>query len=168
MNKSISELESFYLEATAKCYVSGEIPLTTIAELPGWKVRIYSQNDLRYTEAHVSQGEKSRGMKTISTMDKPIWAMQFHGWCKDNDKYTLAFLKAVLKNAFGAGIWNGGRGPSSHMSDPDWPNLQYENEVLERKFDRFRGREEIYFRDISGHDLLFWHEYSGGLLIPLE
>jgi hypothetical protein len=107
---------------------------------------------------------------------KPIWLMQYQGWCKDDDPEVIALLKAALTHAYEQRKFFGGRGQGEfYPYDAQRRALQYlnrrdeEHPIEEGSFDRFEGEECI--RDIPHHGgggatQVFYHRYQGMLLIP--
>jgi hypothetical protein len=167
-NVSITdEIKTFFLEAAAKTYASGEVKKTTIGYLPGSNVYRYERNSMYYIDTYFVNGERSGGQTLIyktffeegkGYFEKPVWLMQYHGWCKDDDPEVLAFLKESLANAYSQGIFSGGRGvdPYPLQTRP----LMYFNDGPEG-FGQGEGVEEIK----RGSELVFWHRYQYYMLM---
>jgi len=164
----VSDMEayqSFFLEAAGKCY-AGDLPKTTIAELPKSKVYRYEKRNLLYLDVYYTNGESSGGQTTIFWDSVPVWLMQYHGWCKDDDKRTLSFLKEALKSTYERGIWNFGRGPDAYTSQ-EFPHLRYViDEHDSGGFETFSGMESVRDYTRRPSDLIFWHRFHGMLLAP--
>ncbi len=173
----IAKIQAFFLEAAGQCY-AGDLPKTTIAELPGSKVYRFEQGDLLYIDTYFTNDEHSGGQTVIYQDGTPVWLMQYQGLCKNDDPEVLSFLKDALRQTYCAGVWNNGRGPQEHAKYPYvYDNLVYKGlwEVAGRKggrFDNFMGIEMI--RDLStedhgeGGEMVFHHRYQGTLLARTE
>lgn len=146
-------------------------------DLAGGKVFRYETDKLIYTDMYVSNGPQSGGMTVIflnflDIIDIPLWMMQYEGEELINDKQVTKFVKKALFDTYSENIFYGGRGflhyPPVCM-DSIWGTtngIRYCNVVdqEENTFSRFSGREEV----LDGVDrILFYHNYSGKLLVPL-
>lgn len=166
MNTPEKRLEQFYLEAAAATYAGGTVKKETITDLPRSKVYRYESGDLLYVDTFFTNGENSGGQTVIYVDGVPAWLMQYHGWCKDDDKNVLTFLKKALSAAYERGEFHGGRGLprfESHLED----GFFYENfpqmPPYQQDFICFQGRERIWRKPVREVDV-FWHRYQGILL----
>lgn len=167
MNTTVSRLQKFYLEAAAATYAGGVVEKETIPDLPRSKVYRYESGDLLYVDTFFTNGEFSGGQTIIYVDGVPAWLMQYHGWCKDDDKETLSFLKQALSAAYERGEFHGGRGLprfESHLEGglvyENWPQMPPYNP---QDFTDFQGRERIWRKPDQTKDV-FWHRYQGLLL----
>ena len=158
----VDPIKAFFLEAATKTYASGEVQKTTIGELPRSKVYRYHGNDMLYIDAFFTNGERSGGQTVIyrtyddekeGHIQKPVWLMQYHGWCKDDDPEVLAFLKESLANAYSQSIFVGGRGQDPYVLQAH--PLRYFNDGSDH-FEQGEGFEEIK----RGSEQVFWHRYQ--------
>lgn len=179
MSTHVRELQEFYLEAALQTY-AGKGKKTTILDLPGAKVYTWEKGDLRYLDSYYTNHEHSGGQTIISENEKPVWLMQYHGWCQSDDPEVLEFLKRALTAAYSQQIFFGGRGPQEYrevdeldlstkanLTESPHP-LIYQNarHPSHTSFADFRGREYI-FRWPYHTDHIFWHEYTGMLMRPV-
>lgn len=181
---TLKEFERFYLEAALTTYAAAEkvedvVPgsdthysrnagqyyaeKSTIPELPGSKKFLYRRDDLCYVDTYWTNGEFSGGTTIIYAGEVPVWLMAYDGWCQDDDKEVLDFLKSALRANYEGGIFLGGRGPREfHQMWPTKERLVYHNhlDLYGQGFRCFAGRERIFRRPADAIDL-FWHRYKG-------
>lgn len=162
----VERIRSFFLKAAGQCY-AGDLPKTTIAELPKSKVYTYEEGDFLYRDVYFKNGDGSGGQTTIFQDWMPVWLMQYHGWNANDDPNTIAFLKTALRETYCSGIWNLGRGPS-RFTHPDFPNLKYTVEKSQdtdfEQIEAFGGWERIY----EGDSTIFWHRFQGWMIESIE
>lgn len=157
-------LEMFYLRASAKAWAGGA-EKTTIAELPESKVITTEEGPLRYKDVYYTYpgSEESSGHTGIWVYDDTrgrwllAWIMHYGGHYPEG---VIPFLKAVLRQAYEAKEFMGGRGSEYSRSG----NLRYRNYVEKNDFRDFKGEEEI--REVEHGVQLGFHWYRGHLLIP--
>jgi hypothetical protein len=158
-------LEEFFLESAAKTYAGkGE----KIILPDGSKQYLISARELTYVDTYVTNGEFSGGWTRIFMGGKPAWLKQYHGWCKNDEKRVLDFLKHALSAQYERGIFYGSRGPRFlwELESRGVGSLVYENRTQPHSsFTHFGGRERIYQSPAWDTDL-FWHRYMGLLLLP--
>lgn len=168
------ELQAFFLKAAAQTY-AGKGKKRFIDSLPAAKVYRFEKDGLLYIDTYFTNGEFSGGQTIIYRREtwsvyRPLWIMQYNGWCRYDAKDTLAFLKAALAEAYLNGEFYGGRGPAEYVQN------KYEAEDQDKllvyrnhpnpyhvDFDYFEGRERI-FRHPDHTTDLFWHRYQGMML----
>lgn len=166
MGEYTYELTAFFLKAADECYAGGG-KKTTIVELPGSKFYTLEakEGSFQYRDVYFTNGDRSGGQTTIFDDGKPVWLMQYMGWCQDDDSRILDFLKAALRMTYRNGIWCAGRGPEE-FCDSKWNGLRYVNspDIGQDGFAHFSGTEQILDLKNSGKPV-FWHEYQGQLLV---
>lgn len=191
MKWTVEQLKRFFLESAAATYASGEKAKRDSNRF--WIKKFVQVGDgqfkgLEYVDEYFTNGEASGGTTWIfhvpvswGTDREPLWCMHYGGWCKGDDPGVLAFLKKVLAETYRAGHFEGGRGYTT--SRAEWiegRKLEYLNH-WSGSFSDFVGGEVIV--DANGPsegdcwmplalphthgDELFWHRYSGGLLVNL-
>ena len=162
----VAQLREFYFVAAAATYAGGVVKKETIPDLPHSKVYRYKSDDLLYVDTFFTNGEYSGGQTIICVEGVPAWLMQYCGWCKDDNKEVLAFLKKALLDSYMRKEFNGGRGPAM-LDDNQEGGLVYQNwSVLppyNQNFANFQGRERIWRKPVPTEDV-FWHRYQGLLL----
>jgi hypothetical protein len=165
----LKHLEAFFLEAASETYAGGT-PKTTITDLPRSKVYRFERGQFLYVDTYFTNGSWSGGQTVIYVDLVPTWLMQYNGWCKDDDKDVLAFLKKALQAQYFTGEFFGGRGPHElwQYDDKRTGSLVYRNhpDIYNRDFAYFQGRERIFRYPAHTTDL-FWHRYQG-LLLPSQ
>lgn len=168
-SEQIAWLQEFFFEAARATFAGSLVEKTTIAGLPKSEVYRYQAGDLLYVDSYYANGEYSGGQTTIFDNDTPIWLMQYHGWCMDDNPNVVDFLKLALSATYEIEQWEGGRGPRIYRSDR-WPGLGYVNAVDGKhdRFSNFEGYEAIYNRPELGDSVIFWHRYQGLLLANVE
>ncbi len=158
----VKRLSDFFLEAAVETYASGK-KAESFPELAGAKMFRYAKDELYYRDVYVVNGEWSGGQTLIYVNGAPAWIMQYHGWCKGDDKTVLAHLKRSIYTAYTAKRFNGGRGPARFEENYE-NGLVYENfpqmPSYRWDFDNFQGRERIWQKPDNLTDL-FWHRYQG-------
>ncbi len=169
MRIRVKPLEEFFFEAARNTYAGGT-KKETDPHLPKSKVYRFERGEYFYADTYFTNSEWSGGQTVIYMNGTPVWLMQYHGWCKDDDPKVLAFLKRVLLEAYQNGEFCGGRGPFRLVDEN--PNqedkgLVYMNWLQMPPYDQgfayFIGRERIFQH--SNHTVdLFWHRYQGLLL----
>lgn len=163
---NIVRLQQFFFEAALATYASGKKAMK-IGH--AWEFRHVSEfGRLVYVDQYVVNGEYSGGQTVILVDDAPAWLMQYHGWCKNDDREVLAFLKGALLHTYKEGKFLGGRGLQDFFEDPyGSAGLVYENwpqpPSYNHGFASFQGRERIWRKPEMTKDL-FWHQYQGFLL----
>ena len=168
MKVSVKLLKEFFLEMAADTYSSG----SKVDRVPErfWEREFRRQRGkLTYIDRYVVNGEYSGGSTLILAENTPVWLMQYHGWCKNDDESVLLFLKKALNIAYSAGEFRGGRGPE-YFHDGD-SGFTYTNVPLPTyyrlgDFTNFQGRERIW--RLPQSDDIFWHRYQGMLLFSPE
>ena len=97
----------------------------------------------------------------------PLWMMQYEGRELTEDKRVIEIVKNSLECAYSNREFYGGRGlprfPLSEACNID--GMYYENHYSTRAFSQFSGREVV---KMMGVRELFYHNYSGKLLVPLK
>jgi len=167
MSVSATELKDFFFDAALATYASGGESRETIRDLPGSRVYRYERDDLRYIDTYFVNGQSSGGQTLIYLGGVPVWIMQYHGWCQNDDSEVLRFLKVALSAAYERGEFHGGRGiPHMEANSASW--LVYENWpqmplYRPQDFTDFQGRERIWRKPDRTKDI-FWHRYQGYLL----
>lgn len=173
MTLPIGELKDFFFEAAYATYAGGGAMKGSIPDLTGSKVYRYERDDLSYIDTYFVNGQSSGGQTLIYLNNKPVWIMQYHGWCRDDNTEVLTFLKQVLAETYGDKEFCGGRGKYSidHWKSGDGPYV-YENipalPLPSEEFVNFMGHERIMTRPWKCDDshVLFWHRYQGYLMEP--
>lgn len=161
MHRLSEGLQAFFFEAALATYAGGASK-TTIEGLPGSKVYRYERGEYLYIDTYFTNGEQSGGQTIIYINNVPAWLMQYHGWCKNDDKVVLDFLKHVLAKAYESRVFYGGRGsPYERLLKND---LIYGN-VWSGSFNHFHGEEAIYKLTEERRERLFWHKFSGVTLL---
>lgn len=166
MISDVARLEKFFLESAANTY-AGKGVKSTIPELPGSKVYRVVEDDLLYVDKYQTNGEWSGGETLIYQGGVNVWRMSYQGFCKDDDREVLHFLKVILGGTYKSSVFYGGRGfPQIWQKGEKHPGLYYENypNPYHRDFSYFSGREHIK-RWPNHIDQVFWHEYQGLLLV---
>lgn len=169
MEEFLLKLQEFFFEAAAATY-AGSAQKTTIADMPGSKVYRYQRDEYLYIDTYFTNGDQSGG-QTIIYIDRgmtPAWIMQYHGWCKEDNKQILDFLKEVLAEAYQSRIFVGGRGKFVQYSKNN--SLVYMNKWT-GSFANFSGQEKIDGEILENEILsewngVFWHRYQGMILLP--
>ncbi len=165
---NVARLKAFFFEAALATYASGK-KAEPFHELAGAK-RYWYQPDgsgLCYTDIFFVNGEYSGGQTTIWQNGVPAWIMQYHGWCKNDDPETLAFLRKALSAAYKQKKFWGGRGPivfEDIKKGLTYVNLPKMSPNKKTDFIRFSGSEDI----CRERSMIFWHEYQGLLLDDRE
>lgn len=166
MNASVIKLQQFFFEAAAVTYASGE-KAKPLPELAGAKHYWYQPagSPLCYADVFFVNGESSGGQTVIYEHAKPVWIMQYHGWCKDDDPEVLTFLKKALLRAYLDKKFYGGRGEPGFAEIGKQDGLIYDNFAAppHHGFTDFQGRERIWCKGRRDTEL-FWHRYQGLLL----
>jgi hypothetical protein len=178
-------LQDFFFEAALATY-AGNASKRSIEGLPGSKVYRYEKGNYLYIDTYFTNGDQSGGQTIIyiksftnpvevygvSVQDPcwvPAWIMQYHGWCKNDDKEVLDFLKEVLAKTYQTKSFCGGRGYPSFESIDDM--LNYRNDWY-GTFNQFDGEETIdkQVEDPEAMGLertdVFWHRFQGMTLLP--
>lgn len=159
-------LQAFFFEAALATYAGGT-SITTIEALPGSKVYRYERGEYLYIDTYFTNGEQSGGQTMIYLDNMPAWIMQYHGWCKDDNKEILDFLKQVLKDTYQHKMFWGGRGYNQITSDEV---MNYHNSWV-GTFDYFYGEEKIDIPTGNPEAMglervdVFWHKYQGMTLL---
>jgi len=162
---NVARLQEFYFEGSLRGYAGGGEKII-VSGVKKTRRFVHQRGELYYRDEYVVNGEYSGGSTIIYVDSFPVWLMQYHGWCKDDDLAVLAFLKQTLLAAHTKGEWNGGRGPGEFAEDKE-NGLVYMNWPLMPPFDQsfrsFMGRERIWRQPDKTKDV-FWHQYQGLLL----
>lgn len=169
MKIDVERLKQFFFDAALATYASGK----KAERVRGreWEREFFfssqravqrdDMDDLVYIDRYAVNGEWSGGQTVILAGGKPVWLMQYQGWCRNDNKAVLDFLKLALKSAYERKKFVGGRGPERFEST----NLEYFNSVNlglpEDAFVNFSGNERILLGDGT---VVFWHRYQGHLL----
>lgn len=130
----------------------------------------YQRHEYLYIDTYFTNEEQSGG-QTIIYIDHgmtPAWLMQYHGWCKNDEKLVLTFLKEVLAETYRSRKFVGGRGKT--FSESSNHPLRYFNK-WSGTFCDFSGQERIEIEapkdDVSSDwKDVFWHRYHGLMLLP--
>lgn len=164
MKFNVQELQDFFLEAAAETYAGNGSTKGTIPDIPGSRRYWYQKGKLVYLDVYVINGEYSGGQTLLYVSGVPAWLMQYQGWCQEDNKEVLDFLKKALLDSYMAKEFRGGRGPQQ-FEDDQKDGVFYQNNPkrFEDDFELFRGRERIAPKNRHGLDL-FWHNYQGQLL----
>jgi hypothetical protein len=167
MKIAVAPLREFFFEASRASYAGGVATLDTNPSLPGSREYRFERGEYLYVDTFVTSGEWSGGQTLICQNNVPVWLMQYHGWCKNDDTRVLAFLKQVLRITYENGEFCGGRGPGEHRSRRGdalvYMNWSTPGNAPRWGFEEFRGRERIY-REPNRMTDLFWYIYQGQLL----
>lgn len=111
----------------------------------------------RLDDAYRRGSDWSVGSTSLTYDGEVVLFMAYSGYYK---KEARQFLKNTLREAYEAGTFLGGRGPSERRVGL----LHYHNFLGAHNSRSFAGREEIYV-DSTNHllpnDLLGYHEYLG-------
>ncbi len=86
---AMSEIQDFFFEATLATYASGE-KAKTDPNNTNLKFYSFQRRDYLYLDKFMVNGEHSGGQTVISFQGKPVWLMQYHGWCKDDDPFAFS------------------------------------------------------------------------------
>lgn len=155
-------LENFFLEAAAATYAGGA-DKSTIADLPNSKAYRYQRDSLLYTDTYWTNGEYSGGKTVIYANEIPVWMMDYDGWCQNDDKKVLAFLKRALSSTYTTNRFICGRGPYTFFeyAQGQAEGLVYTNnpDPTDCNFDFFTGWDMIF--RTSERVKLYWHRYKG-------
>lgn len=178
---AVSQIKDFFFEAALATYAGGEKAKTNPND--GSKFYSFQCRDYIYLDRFMVNGEYSGGQTVISFQAKPVWLMQYQGWCKNDDREVLAFLKEVLRVSYEKKQFFGGRGAGdvsyrdgSLPSDPKRRNFFYRNQeygmgagIQHEPFEKFIGHEQIEeLTEEAKFERIFWHRYQGMLLIPMD
>jgi hypothetical protein len=172
MDEFLLKLQEFFFEAASATY-AGCAQKRTIGDLPRSKVYEYHRGEYLYIDTYFTNGEQSGGQTVIYTGESatiPAWIMQYHGWCKGDDKMVLDFLKTVLGRAYRSRAFCGGRGLAFQESEKD--PLRYSNQWT-GSFANFSGQEKIESETLKDEVLsdwnnVFWHRYQGMVLTRIR
>ncbi|MFA6493339.1 MAG: DUF5680 domain-containing protein [Patescibacteria group bacterium] len=146
----------------------------------GNKVFTLQTGKLTYVDSYVSFEKQSGGMIVIfhKTTHVPIWMMQYEGKELFNNeqvnKRMTEIVKEALHDAYSKRIFCGGRGLPQHFPIGGTESIEngavYYNDVnMENDtFAKFSGKEKI-IKWVKGQPTtVFYHNYSGKLLVPLK
>lgn len=167
MKVEVASLQKFFFEAARNTY-AGDAKKETDPYLPKSKVYRFERGEYLYIDTYFTNGERSGGQTVIYQEGAPVWLMQYYGWCKNDDKDVLAFLKQALLFAYGKSEWHRGRGPHNFCGTGlRGTELAYSNVPIRPPYDQdfrfFHGRESIGLAKAPLTEL-FWHQYQGLLL----
>ncbi|MFA4955191.1 MAG: DUF5680 domain-containing protein [Patescibacteria group bacterium] len=152
----IDRLQNFFFAAASVTY-AGNGPKFTDPERPGVKIYRFADDILRYVDEYYVNGAKSFGSTVIWQDDQPVWHMQYRGFC--HDKQASELVKKAMRAAYQEHIFAGGRGVDLIEGE-----LKYHN-VAMHSFGEFHGSDCVGTMTKGKDNLLFWHKYSGGLLV---
>ncbi|MBI4385558.1 hypothetical protein HY573_01880 [Candidatus Parcubacteria bacterium] len=170
---SVARLQEFFFEAALATYASGK-EAAPFPELAGAKCFLHQRGELCYGDVYLVNGEYSGGQTLIWVHGVPAWLMQYHGWCKSDDREVLTFLKQALVAAYAKSEFRGGRGPKMYTESVGDRTFLYGNKLEGGDFTRFLGGEGIYDKQLYDQgkrdrdSALFWHHYQGLLLGEAE
>lgn len=170
MKFNVQKLQEFFFEAALATYASGK-KADPFLWLAGAKHFRYQREEFCYIDTYVVNGEHSGGQTIIWVNGVTAWLMQYHGWCQNDNKEVLYFLKNALFTAYKRSEFHGGRGiprlvsnSASNLVYENWPDMMvYTN----HDFTHFAGREYIWRKPMREKDI-FWHRYQGLLLGEAE
>lgn len=154
-------------------------------DIPGGKIFTLRTDKLIYSDFYVSNGPQSGGMTVISldlslpstrhmifgtSSFVPLWMMQYEGRELSDDKQVIGLVKAALFEAYRKRIFCGGRGLPHYPDDTIYEidGMRYWNDVVckHNSFAKFSGKEIV--AKAHGSTALFYHNYSGKMLVSLE
>jgi len=177
---SVERLRRLYFKAALETYASGK-EAGRFPDRP-WVKRFTYRGEgefsgLLYVDEYTTNGEWSGGSTMIVLDDDPthpLWLMQYHGWCQNDDPQVLTFLKEILTTAYRESEFYGGRGRYGRTVSDDGA-LLYENHPTllptSEEFVDFMGHERIRAHGRVWQPeftMLFWHRYQGLLLCEPE
>lgn len=160
--EEVERLKKFFFEAALVTYASG---IKAEKQPGGYRSYSYRKGTLKYIDRYNIGGQSSFGQTVISDRNDAVWVMQYHGWCKNDSREVLSFLKQALITAYQEKQFNGGRGPSLFHSEG--AEMTYYNRSKSQSgthFTRFTGYEHIV--NFNHQEIVFWHHYQGYLLEP--
>lgn len=167
---TLRTIHDFYFRAMREAGYQTHTPRTTIPELPGSKVIVFEDGELKLVDCWHTRGQRSSGTTTIFVPGGAVWQMHYWGEYRER---AIPMLRQALAADYndthlfddGPNLFNGCRGPRclrSHFQ----PDTLYINTVRPGStFGNFSGREEIRC-GIGASELDGWHEYHGFSLIP--
>lgn len=168
---TLEEVKNCFFEGALAGYAGGG-GYKPSRDILGGKIFTLRINNLSYTDFYVSCGQKSGGMSFISLnypTFTPLWIMQYDGEELSENKRIIKLLKEALLDAYAKRIFCGGRGQPHYPDDAIYMinDMRYHNEVDQKhnSFAEFSGRETVVK---NYRTTVFYHNYSGGLLVPLE
>lgn len=148
-NINQNELIEFLITAKKNTYASnnGE---EIISSRPNSNDLIYENDKYKYLDSYFG-GENFIGEEILYKNNIPIWGMNYCG-IELNENFSSKFLKEVLSNVT---IDKPFRGPEIYQ-DGDYLYICQNN----GNFDRFSGKEEIYFHKEKVYECVF----HGGII----
>lgn len=154
----VQAIKEFFFEAALATY-AGSGPKMPIGQTPpGFKGYKFGRDRYLYQDIYSAVGtHHSFGQTVIWMDDKPIWFMQYHGFCRDKRASEVA--KQAMRAAYVERQFIGGRG----IKRLEQGNLQYGNNGM-RSFGDFNGQDWVSEMKNGRDAMLFWHRYHGGLL----
>ena len=168
MKYNVARLQQFFFEGSLRGYAGGGEKII-VSGVKKTRRFVHQRGELYYRDEYVVNGEYSGGSTIIYVDSFPVWLMQYHGWCKDDDPEVLAFLKKVLVDTYRSGEFAGGRGKYGAWRSNEG-SLIYENHPTllptVNEFNDFIGHERIKtqtWKPDQSHEV-FWHRYQGMLL----
>ncbi len=177
-NVTLEEVMDCFFQGGIAGYASGGRYNPSLDETGG-KVFTLRTDKLIYSDSYVSNGPQSGGMTIISLLPEdrrhfplhgkkiPLWLMQYVGEELSSDKKAIEVVKEALLDAYNQHIFCGGRGQETYpFSKTGWNEMNYYNKVNAKynNFMNFSGKETVEDRG----NIIFYHTYSGKLLVPLE
>lgn len=154
------QLKDFFFEAALATYAGdGEkIPSEEIA--PGFEGYRFVRGNHVYVDKYAVNGSGSFGQTVIWLDDKPIWFMQYKGFC--HDKRAITVVKQAMREAYAQRQFIGGRGIKTLRVD----DLAYGNSG-NGSIERFNGSDWVADHTDGKDAMVFWHDYRGGLIMKL-
>ncbi len=176
-NVTLREVMDCFFEGALAGYAGGG-KYELSQDILGGKVFSFPTGKLVYIDTFVSNGPQSGGMTVISLhiptvhlsrnglLYLPLWMMQYEGEELTGDKAAIELVKAALRETYKKHLFFGGRGLPTFLSKTA-SRMCYYNNVDDNTtaFSRFSGREAVV--QSPPGDELFYHNYSGKLLVPL-
>src|SRR3989338_1996936 len=172
MKLNVARLQEFFFEGSLWGYAGGGEKII-IPDVKKTRRFVYYRGELLYRDEYVVNGEYSGGSTVIYMDGLPVWLMQYHGWCQNDNSDVLAFLKKVLTKTYQDSEFCGGRGKFGSWTSDDG-SLVYENHptlppsmeefVYFMRYERIKTR---VWKSDQSHEV-FWHRYQGLLLGEAE
>ncbi len=159
---SVSEVEDIFLAAMRVGYAADSRNIQSIPRLPDAHLVEFIENDFRAVDVWFAMpgSKQSSGLTTVYCHGVPVWRMSYEGW---HDPTVVTFLRSVLRKAYDANIFIGGRGLTKSSSDDTM--LCYQNDCVGRFVD-FSGWEIIKSQSGKARpELMGKYSYRGGLLV---
>jgi len=138
MDVDIKRVEEFFFKAMLRGW-AGNGKYIEIFGRAGYKRFVFSDGDFHLVDEYCvnAESKKSFGTTTIWFRNIPVWVMTYGGWY---EKWAIDFVKKALLEAYQAGIFMGGRGPTKFYPGGE---LIYVNHIGLNSFGDFSGLERV-------------------------